>query len=135
MSNRYQPPVQAGFGQLFDSLFILVLVYLALMAPLVMDFGAAEEVAVDTATEVAAPTWESLGQNETMQAQWEKLGMTAEEAAPIINDKFDYSIDPIALLVTLLVLVGYWVFMLKVSDKEYREVINEKFGRREQSPH
>ncbi|MEZ5524033.1 MAG: hypothetical protein R3E62_03540 [Pseudomonadales bacterium] len=131
MSERYKPPVQAGFGQFFDSIFILVLVYLALMAPLVLDFSSSEEAATAAAAEAAPPTWESLGQNETMQAQWEKLDISVEEAAVIINDKFDYSIDPIALIITLLVLVGYWIFMLKVSDKEYREVINEKFGRRE----
>lgn len=131
MANKYVPPVQAGFGQFFDSIFILVLVYLSLMAPLVLDFSSADETSTEVAIEVAAPTWESLGQNATMQAQWEKLGINEEEAAVMINDKFDYSIDPIALLITLLVLVGYWVFMLKVSDKEYREVINEKFGKLE----
>ena len=131
MSGRYKPPVQAGFGQFFDSIFILVLVYLALMAPLVLDFSSSEEAATTAAAEVAPPTWESLGQNETMQAQWEKLDISVEEAAVIINDKFDYAIDPVALIITLLVLLGYWIFMLKVSDKEYREVINEKFGRRE----
>jgi len=131
MSNRYKPPVQAGFGQFFDSIFILVLVYLALMAPLILDFSAADDAASEVAVEEVAPTWESLGQNETMQGQWEKLDISVEEAAVIINDKFDYSIDPMSLLFTLLVLVGYWVFMIKVSDKEYREVINEKFGKRE----
>lgn len=131
MSNRYKPPVQAGFGQFFDSIFILVLVYLALMAPLVLDFSDADDVTSEVTVEEVAPTWESLGQNETMQGQWEKLDISVEEAAVIINDKFDYSIDPMSLLFTLLVLVGYWVFMIKVSDKEYREVINEKFGKRE----
>lgn len=131
MSNRYKPPVQAGFGQFFDSIFILVLVYLALMAPLVLDFSDADDAASEVVAEEVAPTWESLGQNETMQGQWEKLDISVEEAAVIINDKFDYSIDPMSLLFTLLVLVGYWIFMIKVSDKEYREVINEKFGKRE----
>ncbi|EGG99832.1 hypothetical protein imdm_611 [gamma proteobacterium IMCC2047] len=131
MSNRYKPPVQAGFGQFFDSIFILVLVYLALMAPLVLDFSDADDVTSEVTVEEVAPTWESLGQNETMQGQWEKLDISVEEAAVIINDKFDYSIDPMSLLFTLLVLVGYWIFMIKVSDKEYREVINEKFGKRE----
>lgn len=131
MSNRYKPPVQAGFGQFFDSIFILVLVYLALMAPLVLDFSDADDAASEIVAEEVAPTWESLGQNETMQGQWEKLDISVEEAAVIINDKFDYSIDPMSLLFTLLVLVGYWIFMIKVSDKEYREVINEKFGKRE----
>jgi hypothetical protein len=130
MAKQYKPPVQGGFGQFFDSIFILVLVYLALMAPLVMDFGSSEEAATEVVEVVAAPTWQSLGQNATMQAQWEKLGMNVEEASVIINDKFDYAIDPVSLLVTLMVLLGYWIFMIKVSDKEYKEVIAEKFGDR-----
>jgi hypothetical protein len=31
------------------------------------------------------------------------------------------------LLITIIVVVGYFVVMLKVSDKQYREVIAEKF--------
>jgi hypothetical protein len=34
------------------------------------------------------------------------------------------------LIVTGLVILGYFVFMLKVSEKEYREVIAEKFDSR-----
>ena len=34
------------------------------------------------------------------------------------------------LLITVAVIVGYFVFMIKVSDKQYREVIAEKFGER-----
>jgi len=101
------------------------------MAPLLLDFSG-EDSADTTATEVVsvAPTWESLGQNETMQAQWEKLGIPLEEAANIINDKFDYGIEPIALGITALLLLGYWIVMLSVSKRLYREVITEKFGNR-----
>jgi hypothetical protein len=126
MSKNYTPPKQGMFGQIFDSILILVLVYASLMLPLLMKQDAkAEEPAV--AAEVVVNTWESLGQNEVMQAQWVKLGYDPDKAAAIINNRFDYTIDPMMLIITIIVVVGYFVIMLKVSDKQYREVIAEKF--------
>ncbi len=126
MKQHYTPPNQGLLGQIFDSILILVLVYASLMLPLLMKTEAkAEEPAV--AAEVVVNTWESLGQNEIMQAQWVKLGHTPDSAATIINNRFDYTIDPMMLIITILVVVGYFVVVLKVSDKEYREVIAEKF--------
>ena len=131
MSKKYTPPNQSTFGQVFDSILILVLVYASLMVPLLMK-KAAEPAAEPAATaavvaETAKVTWESLGQNEVMQAQWMKLGFDPDKAAVIINNRFDYTIDPMMLIITILVVVGYFVVVLKVSDKEYREVIAEKF--------
>ena len=130
MKQNYTPPNQGFFGQIFDSILILALVYASLMLPLLMKEEAkAEEAAV--ATEVVAETtkvtWESLGQNEVMQAQWVKLGFDPDKAAVIINHRFDYTIDPMMLIITIIVVVGYFAVVLKVSDKEYREVIAEKF--------
>ena len=126
MKQHYTPPNQGLLGQIFDSILILVLVYASLMLPLLMKAEAkAEEPAV--AAKVVVNTWESLGQNEIMQAQWVKLGHNPESAAAIINNRFDYTIDPMMLIITILVVVGYFVVVLKVSDKEYREVIAEKF--------
>jgi hypothetical protein len=126
MKQNYTPPNQGLFGQIFDSILILVLVYASLMLPLLMKEDAkAEEPAV--AAEVVVNTWESLGQNEVMQAQWVKLGHTPDSAAAIINNRFDYTIDPMMLIITILVVVGYFAVVLKVSDKEYRQVIAEKF--------
>ena len=126
MSKHYTPPNQGMFGQIFDSILILVLVYASLMLPLLMkaETKAGEPVA---AAAVVVNTWQSLGQNEVMQAQWVKLGYDPDKAAAIINNRFDYTIDPMMLIITILVVVGYFVIMLKVSDKQYREVIAEKF--------
>ncbi|MDH4456062.1 MAG: hypothetical protein QE262_00755, partial [Candidatus Methylopumilus sp.] len=85
--------------------------------------------AAGAAAEVVKPTWESLQLSPVVQEQWEKLGYDAEKAAALINTRFDYTIDPTWLAITAVVLIGYFVFMLKVSDKEYREVIAEKFGK------
>ena len=126
MKKNYTPPNQGLFGQVFDSILILVLVYASLMLPLLMkeESKVAEPAA---AAEVVVNTWESLGQNEVMQAQWVKLGFDPDKAAVIINNRFDYTIDPMMLIITILVVVGYFVVVLKVSDKEYRQVIAEKF--------
>ena len=126
MSKYYTPPNQGMFGQIFDSILILVLVYASLMLPLLMKAATkgAEPVA---AAAVVVNTWESLKQNEVMQAQWIKLGHTPDTAAAIINNRFDYTIDPMMLIITIFVVVGYFFIMLKVSDKQYREVIAEKF--------
>lgn len=128
MAAKYTPKKQSGLGQFIDSIFILVLVYVSLYIPLLLKSEpAAEQAAVEQA---AKPTWESLDLAPVVQQQWEKLGYDAEKAAGLINSKFDYTIDPLMLLITVGVIVGYFVFMIKVSDKQYREVIAEKFGER-----
>lgn len=126
MSQHYTPRKQGFFGQMFDTVLVLVLVYASLMLPLLMkqDAKAAEPTA---STAAVVNTWASLGQNEIMQAQWVKLGYDPDKAAAIINNRFDYTIDPMMLIITIIVVVGYFALMLKVSDKQYREVIAEKF--------
>jgi hypothetical protein len=121
---RYEPPQQGRAGQLFDTVFLVALVYLSLFLPLILGLtGGGTYVA-----EVAEKTWAALGQNAVMQAQWERLGHTAETAAAIITKRFDYSIDVLALIATVAIILGYFWFVLSFSEKEYREVIAEKFG-------
>ena len=102
----------------------IVLVFAALFAPLVLGLGGGGTTTVN----VAEKTWAALGQNQAMQQQWDKLGYTAEKAADIITTRFDYSVSPIALIATAIIIVGYFVFVVRYSDKEYREVIAERFG-------
>jgi uncharacterized membrane protein len=127
MKNNYIPPKQGMLGQVFDTILVLVLVYASLMVPLLFKAEAKAEAAAATATAAVKVSWESLGQNEIQQQQWVKLGYDPEKAATLINSRFDYSIDPMMLIITILVVAGYFIFMLKVSDKQYREVIREKF--------
>ena len=127
MTRHYEPPKQSGGGQFFDAMVVLVLVYAALLAPVVLGLT---QSAIGGEAEVAAAnlTWESLGQNAAMQAQWEKLGVSIEEAAAIINSRFDYTIEPLPLILTAVIIFGYVVFLIRASDREYREVLDEKFG-------
>jgi hypothetical protein len=127
MKKNYIPPKQGMFGQIFDTILVLVLVYASLMLPLLFKAEAKAEAAAATATAAVKVSWESLGQNAMQQQQWVKLGYDPDKAAVLINNRFDYTIDPIMLIVTIIVVAGYFIFMLKVSDKQYRDVINEKF--------
>ena len=122
--SKYIPKIQSKRGQLFDSLFVLVLVYVSLYIPLFLESDVKPDQEASTAQ---VQTWESLGVSAVEQQQWQKLGHDEASAAEIINDKFDYTIDPVMLAITALVIIGYFIFMLRVSDKQYREVIAEKF--------
>jgi hypothetical protein len=127
MKKNYTPPKQGMFGQIFDTLLVLVLVYASLMVPLLFKAAAKADDAAALAAAAVQSTWESLGQNAIQQAQWIKLGYDPDKAATLINSRFDYTIDPMMLVITIAVVAGYFIFMLKVSDKQYREVIAEKF--------
>jgi hypothetical protein len=143
MAQRYIPPVQSRGGQIIDVVLLLFLVFLALFLPLWMEIavpsrveklpdGVTYQTATDAATGAETKTWTglswaSLGQNPTMQAQWEKLGYTPESAAEIITQPFQYDIDYEGIGITAIVILGYYVFVLWASKKEYREVIREKF--------
>lgn len=123
-NNRYDPPKQSTAGQIFDSLFLLVLVGLSLFAPLWLGLAGGGK----TDLTFADKTWEAMGQTAAQQAAWEKLGHTAETAQPLIASRFDYSFSPLEMLITAIVIVGYFVFVVRYSDKEYRDVIRERFG-------
>lgn len=125
--SHYEPPKQSVAGQLFDSLFLLVLVFAALFAPLWFGLAGGGKTELEVADKT---TWAGLGQNAVQQAQWEKLGMTPESAAGIITSRFDYSFDMAALGLTILVVVGYFLLLFHFSKVEYRDVIEERFGKK-----
>ena len=121
---RYTPPVQSKAGQIFDIAFVVVTIFVALWLPLRLGLAGAAK-AID---KLDAPTWESLGQNATMAAIWEKLGYTPETAHDVIQNRFHYIIDWPTLIIMAVVLIAYFVFLFRASDKEYRDVIDEKFN-------
>ena len=122
----YQPPKQRLAGQVVDVVVLLVLTVGALYLPLYMGLAGAAK----TPAPIENPTWEALGQNEAEQAQWAVLGFPdAASANEIITARFDYTFSWMALAVMVVVVVGYFVLVVKLSDKEYREVIDERFGK------
>lgn len=121
----YQPPKQSLAAQIFDVITLLVLTIGALYVPLYLGLAGAAK----TPAPIANPTWEALGQNATEQAQWSALGITDPAAAnDIITARFDYSFSWSALIVMAVLVIGYFVLVVRLSDKEYREVIDERFG-------
>jgi len=112
--------------QIFDIAFLVVAIFVALWLPLRLGLAGVSK-SID---KIDNPTWETLGQNATMASIWEKLGYTPATAHDIIQNKFHYAFDITTLIVMVVVVVGYFLFLFRASEKEYRDVINEKFGDR-----
>lgn len=127
----YNPPEQSKIGQLFDSILLLALVMGALFAPLALGLAGGGKKPL----EFADKSWAGMSQNETMVAQWDKLGLAKDDAGNIpqatvdmIASRFDYTFDPVSLALTALLVVAYFYIVLHWSRKEYRDVIDEKFN-------
>lgn len=122
---KYTPPTQSKLGQIIDVIVLLALSIGALFMPLWLGLAGSSKVPQP----VENPTWESLGQNPTMVEKWNQLGFAdAASAADTITARFDYSFSISSLAVMIVVILGYYVMLIRFSDAEYRDVINEKFG-------
>ena len=123
----YRPPHQSFVGQIVDVIVLLVMTVGALYIPLYLGLAGAAK----TPAPIPNPTWEALGQNAAEQQQWAALGITDPAAAnDIITARFDYDFSWGALVLMAILVVGYFVLVVRLSDKEYREVIDERFGPR-----
>jgi vacuolar-type H+-ATPase subunit I/STV1 len=122
---KYTPPEQSKGMQVFDIAFLVVAIFAALWLPLKAGWAGASK-SIDV---VANPTWETLGQTPAMVEQWNKLGYAdAASAHDVIQNHFHYNIDWLQLVLMAAVVIGYFIFLFKASDREYRDVIDEKFN-------
>ena len=122
---KYSPPKQSKLSQLFDVVVLMTLTFGALYIPLFMGLAGGSK----SVPEGAPTTWEGMGQNATQIAQYNALGFTDPAAvSDIINARYDYSFSFGALAVMIVVIVAYYALVLRFSEKEYRDVIAEKFG-------
>jgi hypothetical protein len=121
--SRYIPREQSKAAQVIDIVFVVVAIFVALWLPLKMGLAGVSK-AIDP---IANPTWETLRQNATMASIWEKLGYTPATAHDVIQNRFHYVIDWPTLIIMAAALIAYFVFLFRASDREYRDVINEKF--------
>src|ERR1700704_5684034 len=111
---KYIPPEQSKPRQFVDILFLLIAIFGALWLPLELKLaGAAKEI-----DKIENPTWESLQQTPAQGGQWEKLGYDVPKAHDIIQNHFHYTIDWLSLGVMTLVVLGYFIFLFRASDKE-----------------
>jgi hypothetical protein len=122
---KYSPPEQSKLGQLIDVIVLMGLSIGALFVPLKLGLSGAAKV---VATPVENPTWETLGQTAAHAAQYEALGYTPASAHDIILARFDYSFSWGSLILMAVVIIGYFAMMLRFSEQEYKDVIDEKFG-------
>ena len=120
---KYKAPDQSRAMQFVDIVFLLIAIFVALWLPLKLGFaGAAKSIEA-----IENPTWESLKQTPGQVAQWEKLGYDAAKAHDVIQNHFNYDINWTTLILMAAVIVGYFGFLFRASDREYRDVIAEKF--------
>ena len=147
----YRPPEQSSAGQLFDSLFVVALVAATLLVCLyltVLSAAPAPEPAAQTAAVIAAPATEAnaaaatavaaAASTDGLTAEQQKLkterftalgwddAKVAERKATIAAKSYEF--DWLMLFLTAIVVIAYFVFLVRTSDKELREVINERFG-------
>lgn len=121
---KYVAKKQGKLGQIIDVLTILVLTVGALYIPLWLKMAGSAQVEHPQAN----PTWQSLGQNTTMVEKWHQLGFpTPASAASIITTRYNYAFSIVELVIMIVAIVGYYFIMLRFSEKEYRDVISEKF--------
>lgn len=124
---KYNPPEQSRAMQWIDIIFVVAAIFVALWLPLQAGWAGVSR----SIQKIENPTWELLGQTPAQVEQWVKLAFADAAAAhDIIQNKFDYSIDWVQLAIMTAVIVGYFVFLFVASDKEYRDVIEEKFNRK-----
>jgi hypothetical protein len=122
---KYTPPEQPKIMQFVDIVFLVIAVFAALWLPLKAGWAGASK-SIDAVTD---PTWETLGQTPAMVEQWVKLGYADAAAAhDVIRNHFHYDIDWLQLVIMAAVVIGYFVFLFRASDVEYRQVIDEKFN-------
>lgn len=131
------PPRQSGRGQLLDAVVILVLIFATL-------FGTTYLTSADSSGPPAAPvsSVRELPVGPGEQAQYQKVIDSGTADLPTVAadvsanqpsaDK--YPIPVLTLLGTVLLLALYLGFVYRVSFREYREVIEEKFGPRPPHP-
>lgn len=126
MASKYTPPPQSKISQVFDVVVLLVLTVGALYVPLWLGMASGAK----TSAPVENPTWESLNQNPVMVEKWNALGITEPaDVNEMITSRFDYwAFSVWELIVMIVIVIGYYVIVVRLSDKEYREVIAEKFG-------
>ncbi len=122
---KYTPPEQSKAMQWVDIIFVVAAIFLALWLPLQAGWAGVTRAI----QKIDNPTWEALGQTPAQVEQWVKLGFAdAASAHDIIQNKFDYTIDWVQLIIMAIVIIAYFVFLFRASDQEYKEVIDEKFN-------
>ena len=130
----YEPPRQSLGGQLADAATILVLIFATLFVTTYITGDEAEEEAGGTQVQQVSDLPVTPGE----RIQYQKMIDTGTADLPTISsgvaanqpDENKYAINVWALVGTAVLLAVYLGFVYRVSFREYREVIDERFGAR-----
>ena len=130
--DTYVPPKQSTRGQLFDSVFILALLFAVLFGVTYYSNAAAApttSVAKPLAQLPITPVERTQYQRAIDEGLVDLKGVNDQVAAstPKAGSK-QYPISVLALLATFGVIGAYLLFVYLMSFREYREVIRERFG-------
>jgi hypothetical protein len=131
-SGDYVPPKQGTRGQLFDSVFILALLFAVLFGVTYYSNAAAApttSAAKPLAELPLTPVERTQYQRAIDEGLVDLKGVNDQVAAstPKSGSK-QYPISLLALLATFGVIAAYLLFVYLMSFREYREVIRERFG-------
>jgi hypothetical protein len=131
-TSGYVPPKQSKRGQIFDSVFILALLFAVLFGVTYYSNSAAAP------TTPAAKPLSQLPITQAERQQYQKAidedlvdlqGANDQVAASTPKPGSEqYPISLMALLLTFGVIGAYLLFVYIASFREYREVIHERFG-------
>jgi hypothetical protein len=127
----YVPPKQSKRGQIFDSVFILALLFAVLFGVTYYSNAAAAPTTSETKPLAELPLTQAE-QTQYQRAIDEDLvdlkGVNDQVAASTPKPGSEqYPISLLKLLATFGVIAGYLLFVYVMSFREYREVIRERF--------
>lgn len=127
--SAYEPPKQSVRGQLLDAFVVLALIFVTLFGTTYLiesqdsGGGAARPLAELPITPGERVQYQKMIDTGVADLETISAGVEANQAG---TDKYD--IDVLALLGTAVLLALYLGFVYRVSFREYREVVEEKFG-------
>ena len=130
----YEPPRQTLRGQLTDAVTILVLIFATLFVTTYLTGDETDEstdaAQVQQVSDLPVTPGERDAYQQMIDTGTADLPTIASGVAANQPDEHKYDIDVWALIGTAVLLAVYLGFVYRVSFREYREVIDERFGPR-----
>jgi hypothetical protein len=127
----YEPPRQGRRGQFLDAVVILVLIFATLFVTTYLtseDSTDAGPTQVQSVNDLPVSPGERVQYQRMIDSGTADLPTVAADVAANQPRSDKYEIDALALVGTAVLLALYLGFVYRASFREYREVIEEKFG-------
>lgn len=129
----YEPPRQGRRGQFLDAVVILVLIFATLFVTTYLTSEESTDTAptqVQSVNDLPVTPGERVQYQKMIDSGTADLPTIAADVAANQPRTDKYEIDVLALIGTAVLLALYLGFVYRASFREYREVIEEKFGPR-----